>query len=135
MKKLRLIAVRSQREAILQDLMLLGCVEISEPAAEPPEELKKLTRGSGEAAEEHDEQREEGSEGHAAAEDQPAEAGQNGEHPAEQKDDDDGHALLDRRDLIRPVEVGAHRAEQERDGGEQHAVEQRHKQEQHRLEP
>ena len=57
MKKLRLIAVRSQREALLQDLMLLGCVEISEPAAEPPEELKNLTRGSAEAAmERHAEQ-------------------------------------------------------------------------------
>ena len=57
MKKLRLIAVRSQKEAILQDLMLLGCVEVSEPAAEPPEELSRLRRGSGEAAmERHAEQ-------------------------------------------------------------------------------
>ena len=51
MKKLRLIAVRSQKEAILQDLMLLGCVEVSELGAEPKEEtLRGLTRGSGEAA-------------------------------------------------------------------------------------
>ena len=57
MKKLRLIAVRSKTEAILQDLMLLGCVEVSEPAAEPPEELSRLRRGSGEAAmERHAEQ-------------------------------------------------------------------------------
>jgi len=51
MKKLRLIAVRSQKEAILQDLMLLGCVEVSEPSAEPEEELlRTLTRSSGEGA-------------------------------------------------------------------------------------
>ena len=51
MKKLRLIAVRSQREAILQDLMLLGCVEVSEIGSEPKEEmLRTLTPGSGEAA-------------------------------------------------------------------------------------
>ena len=51
MKKLRLIAVRSQKEAILQDLMLLGCVEVSELGTEPKEEmLRGLTRGSGEAA-------------------------------------------------------------------------------------
>ena len=58
MKKLRLIAVRSQREALLQDLMLLGCVEVSEPASEPEEEiLRTLTRSSGEAAmERHAEQ-------------------------------------------------------------------------------
>ena len=51
MKKLRLIAVRSQKEAILQDLMLLGCVEVSEIGSEPEEEmLRTLTPGSGEAA-------------------------------------------------------------------------------------
>ncbi len=51
MKKLRLIAVRSQKEAILQDLMLLGCVEVSELGSEPKEEaLRALTHGSGEAA-------------------------------------------------------------------------------------
>ncbi|MGI5936832.1 MAG: hypothetical protein ACOX7I_08540, partial [Oscillospiraceae bacterium] len=31
MKKLRLLAVRSQREELLKELMLLGCVEISDP--------------------------------------------------------------------------------------------------------
>ena len=31
MKKLRLLAVRSQREDLLKELMLLGCVEISDP--------------------------------------------------------------------------------------------------------
>ncbi len=58
MKKLRLIAVRSQREAILQDLMLLGCVEVSEPASEPEEELlRTLTPSSAEGAmERHAEQ-------------------------------------------------------------------------------
>ena len=39
MKKLQLIAVRSQQDDILRELMLLGCVEISEPADEPKEEL------------------------------------------------------------------------------------------------
>ena len=34
MKKLRLIAARSQRDALLRELMLLGCVEVSDPAAE-----------------------------------------------------------------------------------------------------
>ncbi|MCD7792556.1 MAG: V-type ATP synthase subunit I [Oscillospiraceae bacterium] len=34
MKKLRLLAVRSQRDALLGDLVLLGCVEVSEPDAE-----------------------------------------------------------------------------------------------------
>ena len=58
MKKLRLIAVRSQREAILQDLMLLGCVEVSEPGSENAEELlRTLKPSSGEAAmERHAEQ-------------------------------------------------------------------------------
>ena len=58
MKKLRLIAVRSQREALLQDLMLLGCVEVSEPDSEPQEEiLRTLKPSSGEAAmERHAEQ-------------------------------------------------------------------------------
>ena len=31
MKKLRLMAVRGQKEALLRDLLLLGCVEVSEP--------------------------------------------------------------------------------------------------------
>lgn len=47
MKKLRLIAVRSQQEEILRELMLLGCVEISAPAEEPAEELRHLSRSSG----------------------------------------------------------------------------------------
>ncbi len=34
MKKLRLIAVRSQQEELLRELMLLGCVEISQPDEE-----------------------------------------------------------------------------------------------------
>ena len=42
MKKLRLIAVRSQQEDILKDLMLLGCVEISRPGAEDREKFKAL---------------------------------------------------------------------------------------------
>ena len=88
----------------------------------------------GEAAEEDDEEREEGRQGHFAAEQEPAAAGNDGEQPAEQEHDEDGHALLDGGNLIRPVEVGAHRAEQERDGGEQHAVEQRHDHQQRRLE-
>ena len=58
MKKLRLIAVRSQKDALLQDLMLLGCVEVSELGSEPEEEiLRTLKRSSGEAAmERHTEQ-------------------------------------------------------------------------------
>ncbi|MEG1789478.1 MAG: V-type ATP synthase subunit I [Oscillospiraceae bacterium] len=45
MKKLGLMAVSSQREELLRDLMLLGCVEISEPRAAPEDELlPKLTR-------------------------------------------------------------------------------------------
>lgn len=39
MKKLRLIAVRSQQEEILRDLMLLGCVEINKPTAEEYEQF------------------------------------------------------------------------------------------------
>ena len=46
MKKLRLIAVRSRQEEILRELMLLGCVEISEPAEEPAEELLRSLRRS-----------------------------------------------------------------------------------------
>ena len=48
MKKLRLIAVKSQREDILRDLMLLGCVEVSEPA-ETPEDGVLHRKGSGES--------------------------------------------------------------------------------------
>lgn len=35
MKRLRLVAVRTQREELLRELMLLGCVEISQPEAIP----------------------------------------------------------------------------------------------------
>ncbi len=51
MKKLRLTAVRSQQSEILRDLMLLGCVEVSEPAEEPEEPaLRSLYRlGEGKA--------------------------------------------------------------------------------------
>lgn len=35
MKRLRLVAAKSQREEILRELMLLGCVEISQPEAIP----------------------------------------------------------------------------------------------------
>lgn len=31
MKKLRLLAVRDQKKALLRKLMLLGCIEVSEP--------------------------------------------------------------------------------------------------------
>ena len=34
MKKLRLMAVRSQKESLMRDMMLLGCVEITEPEQE-----------------------------------------------------------------------------------------------------
>jgi V/A-type H+-transporting ATPase subunit I len=48
MEKIRLIAVSSQRDEILRELMLLGCVEILEPAASPENELlAKLTRFDG----------------------------------------------------------------------------------------
>ena len=32
MKRLRLVAVKSERETLLKELMLLGCVHITEPA-------------------------------------------------------------------------------------------------------
>ena len=38
MKKLKLIAVQSQKEDILKDLMLLGCVQIEEPKIEEDDE-------------------------------------------------------------------------------------------------
>ena len=41
MKKLRLIAVRSQRDEILRELMLLGCVEVTDPDDMPENELLK----------------------------------------------------------------------------------------------
>ncbi len=43
MKRLKLAAVKSQREELLKELMLLGCVEITEPG-EPDEELAMLLR-------------------------------------------------------------------------------------------
>lgn len=46
MKKLRLIAVSSQREELLRELMLLGCVEILEPSEEEGA-LSALTRYDG----------------------------------------------------------------------------------------
>jgi V/A-type H+-transporting ATPase subunit I len=39
MKKLQLMAVQSQKDEILRELMLLGCVEISEPSDAPEDEL------------------------------------------------------------------------------------------------
>ena len=39
MKKLQLIAVRSQRDEILRELMLLGCVEVTDPDDMPENEL------------------------------------------------------------------------------------------------
>lgn len=48
MKKLRLMAVSSQRKDILRELMLLGCVEFSEPPADPDDEIiSRLTRADG----------------------------------------------------------------------------------------
>ena len=44
MKKLRLIAVRSQQEEILRELMLLGCVQINEPEELPESLVDKLKR-------------------------------------------------------------------------------------------
>ena len=50
MKKLRLLAVRSQQEALLRELMVLGCVQISdpEPLLEDPEYAPLLHRGESE---------------------------------------------------------------------------------------
>ena len=42
MKKLRLIAVQSQKKALLEDLLKLGCVEITEPVIEAEEMLRSL---------------------------------------------------------------------------------------------
>lgn len=44
MKKLQLMAVQSQRDEILRELMLLGCVEISEPYDAPDDELMARLR-------------------------------------------------------------------------------------------
>ena len=50
MKKLRLIAMQSQREEILKELMLLGCVEIRVPEEEQLTELPGLQRAGGDSA-------------------------------------------------------------------------------------
>ena len=47
MKKLRLIAVRSQQEEILRELMLLGCVEIRQPPAEAMENAGTVRKVGG----------------------------------------------------------------------------------------
>ena len=47
MKKIRLLALRSERDELLKELMLLGCVEISEPAAAlADEEIASVFRRS-----------------------------------------------------------------------------------------
>ena len=52
MKKLRLVAVRAQQEALLKDLMVLGCVQISDPGPlmEDPELSPLLRRGQSDAS-------------------------------------------------------------------------------------
>ena len=52
MKKLRLLAVRTQQEALLKELQALGCVQISdpEPLLSDPELSPLLHRGTSEAA-------------------------------------------------------------------------------------
>lgn len=50
MKKLRLIAVRSQQEEILRELMLLGCVEIRQPNAEAAPGAAMRRTGGGDLA-------------------------------------------------------------------------------------
>lgn len=48
MKKLRLIGVHSQKEELLRELMLLGCVEVSDPGSQPErEELAAFRRSDG----------------------------------------------------------------------------------------
>ena len=48
MKKLRLIGVHSQKEELLRELMLLGCVEVLDPAGrQEPEELTLFRRSEG----------------------------------------------------------------------------------------
>ena len=44
MKKLKLLAASAQREELLRELMLLGCVEVSDPPAEEAEETPGLGR-------------------------------------------------------------------------------------------
>ena len=46
MKKLRLAVMASERKALLRDLLLLGCVEISEPAEQEGGDYPSLTRCS-----------------------------------------------------------------------------------------
>ena len=52
MKKLRLLAVSTQQEALLRELMVLGCVQLSdpEPLLQDPELAPLLRRGAGDAA-------------------------------------------------------------------------------------
>lgn len=59
MKKLRLVAVKSQREELLKRLMLLGCVEISQPDRLLEDEesevlLSRETAGASEYQQQHD---------------------------------------------------------------------------------
>ncbi len=44
MKKLQLMVVRAQKEALLRDLMLLGCVSVTEPDAPPEEDAVSFLR-------------------------------------------------------------------------------------------
>ena len=46
MKKLRLAVMASDRKALLRDLLLLGCVEVSEPSELEGGEFESLTRCS-----------------------------------------------------------------------------------------
>ena len=47
MKKLRLLAMSADRQALLRELLLLGCVEVSEPAELPEEAFPALCRCEG----------------------------------------------------------------------------------------
>ena len=51
MKKLRLLAVRAQQEELLRELMVLGCVHLSdpEPLLDDPELAPLLHRGASDA--------------------------------------------------------------------------------------
>ena len=44
MKKLRLLAMSADRQALLKELLLLGCVEVSEPTELPEEAYPALSR-------------------------------------------------------------------------------------------
>jgi len=48
MKKIRLLAVRSQKEELLRELMLIGCVEVSEPTFDHAEVGLELAQRGGE---------------------------------------------------------------------------------------